>query len=91
MTVNFTDPKTIALSGICPLEDAEALFQSLLENPAATVDWRGCEQAHTAVIQVLMASKRPLKGPPAGRFLKGHIETALLGLGTQIPPFPSEA
>lgn len=81
MTVNLVDPKTIELSGICPLEDAETLFQSLLENEGAAVDWTKCEQAHTAVVQVLMASRRPLRGPPAGGFLRAHIEPAFLRAG----------
>jgi hypothetical protein len=88
LTVNLTDPRTIQLSGTCPLEDAETLFQRLVENPSATVDWRGCEQAHTAVIQVLMASKCPLRGPPAGNFLKRHVGTALLRLGNPDSTFP---
>ncbi len=90
MTVSLIDPATINLSGICPLEDAEILLQGLLKSPSATVDWRRCEQAHTAVIQVLMTSKCPLRGPPAGKFLSDHINTALLRSGTKIPPFPSE-
>ena len=81
MTVNLVGPKTIELSGNCPLEDAEVLFQSLLENEGAAVDWTKCEQAHTAVVQVLMASGRPLRGPPAGEFLKAHIESAVLRAG----------
>jgi hypothetical protein len=86
LTVNFVDSKTIELSGICPLEDAELLFQHLSQNGAATVDWTRCEKAHTAVVQILMASKCTLKGPPQGDFLRMHMEPALLRAGGQIRP-----
>lgn len=39
MTVNLSSENIIELSGTCPLEDAELLFQHLSENPAAIVDW----------------------------------------------------
>ena len=80
MTVTLTD-STVVLSGDCPLEDAEILVQRLIENGGAGVDWTQCEHAHTAVIQVLMAAKRPLKGPPSGEFLKTQIDPALRGTG----------
>jgi hypothetical protein len=78
LTVNLVDKNAVELVGICPLEEAELLFQHLQENRSATVDWSKCEQAHTAVIQVLLVSKCPLKGPPSGKFLKDHVEAALM-------------
>jgi hypothetical protein len=77
LTVKLVDKDNVELSGGCPPEDAELLFQHLLENRSATVDWSKCEQAHTAVIQVLLASGCQLKGSPRASFLKGHIEVAL--------------
>ena len=74
MTVRLSADGTIELDGICAIEDAETLLQHLLAAPRATVDWRSCEQAHTAVIQVLMASKPVLRGPPAGDFLRLRLE-----------------
>ena len=65
---------TIALKGMCPSEDAEALLQHLLASSAALVDWRACESAHTAVIQVLLAARPKLRGPPLGAFLKERVE-----------------
>ena len=59
----------ILLEGHCPSGDAEELLQILLTDPAACVDWRKCESAHTAVIQVLLAAKREMLGPPAGAVL----------------------
>ena len=74
MTVRLSPDGTIELDGICTIEDAETLQQHLLAATRATVDWRSCEQAHTAVIQVLMASKTVLRGPPAGDFLRIHLD-----------------
>ena len=89
MTVNLIDPSSIELVGTCSLEDAEVLFQHLLENRTIAVDWSKCRVAHTAVVQVLLASKCVLKGPPAGSFLTGHIQGALERAGSQIRPFPA--
>jgi hypothetical protein len=77
LTVVLHDANTIRLIGACPADDGEALLQQLLANPGAEVDWRGCENAHAAVIQVLLAAKRPLRGPPAGEFLHRFIGPAL--------------
>jgi len=79
LTIRMAGSDIIELEGSCSLEDAEVLFQHLLEHEAAVVDWRRCKEAHTAVIQVLLASKRPLHGPPAGAFLEKYIEAALGG------------
>lgn len=84
MTVVLHDANTIRLIGACPADDGEVLLQQLLANPAAEVDWRGCESAHAAVIQVLMVSNRPLRGPPAGEFLLRFIGPALARNGSQV-------
>jgi hypothetical protein len=89
LTVNVIDAKTIELAGSCPLEDAELLFQHLLENPAATIEWTGCEQALTAVIQVILASNCRLKGPPSGTFLRVHVEPAFQRARKANSAFPS--
>lgn len=59
----------ILLEGHCLSGDAEELLQILLADPAARVDWRTCESAHTAVVQVLLAAKREVVGPPMGAIL----------------------
>ena len=84
MTVVLHDANTIRLIGACPADDGEALLQHLLANPKAEVDWRGCESAHAAVIQVLLASKRPMQGPPAGKFLHQFIGPALARSSGQV-------
>lgn len=70
---------TVTLAGICPAEDAEVLLQHLLEKPGVAVDWRGCEAAHTAVIQVLLAAKPQVLGPPATDQLATWVQPLLDG------------
>jgi hypothetical protein len=77
MTITLHDENTIRLIGACPIEDGETLLQRLLANPEAQIDWRGCESAHTAVIQVLLVCGRPLVGPPAGEFLRQFLAPVL--------------
>ncbi len=78
MTVRLVDPTQIVLEGPCPAADAESLLAHLAASPAARVDWRACQQAHTAVVQVLLAAASRVDGPPAGAFLRVWIEPALL-------------
>lgn len=73
MTVRIAAGGCIALSGSCPSADAEPLLQLLLADPGATVDWRDCQGAHTAVVQVLMAVKPKLLGPPADARLEDWV------------------
>ena len=77
MTVRLVGPSMIALEGDCPIEDAEALLQALLETPDATVDWTACDAAHTAVIQLLMISRATVTGVPRGEFLRARVADAL--------------
>jgi hypothetical protein len=68
----------IELSGQCPVEDAEPLLQLLVAAPHATVDWRCCEAAHAAVVQLLLISDAPVRGPPRSDFL-ARFAAPLLG------------
>jgi hypothetical protein len=79
MTVHGAGDGMIVLSGNCPVEDAEALVRLLLADPAAEVDWCACDEAHTAVIQVLLACGRRTRGPPQSRFLRDWVEPLLAG------------
>ena len=80
MTVHMSTDDVILLEGACPSEDAETLLQCLSLHPAARIDWRPCESAHTAVIQVLMAARPRLLGPPAGQVLQEWVAPALARL-----------
>ena len=77
MTVRLSADGTIELDGICSIEDADALHKHMLTGRAAVVDWRTCTYAHTAVIQVLIAFNPVLRGPPAGDFLRIHIDPSM--------------
>lgn len=80
MTVRITGGGTITLDDVCSSEDAEELLRHLLNDPRAPVNWRNCRSAHTAVIQVLMAAKPELLGPPADDGLKKWVEPVLTRL-----------
>jgi hypothetical protein len=77
LTVRLSVDGTIELEGACPSEDAEPLLRHLLAVPGAPVDWRLCDWAHTAVVQVLAVSQAPLRGPPRGAFLRDVIAPAM--------------
>jgi hypothetical protein len=77
MTVRAAANGCIELIGACPSEDAEALLRLLLADPAASVDWRECLGAHTAVVQVLMAVRPELLGPPADARLRDWVAAAI--------------
>jgi hypothetical protein len=77
MTIRLTADGTIELEGTCSSDDAEPLMQHLLATPNPTVDWRGCEAAHTAVVQVLMAASPKLLGPPADVLLEKWVQPLL--------------
>jgi hypothetical protein len=73
MTVRVAAGGCIELVGACPGADAEPLLQLLLADLQATVDWRACLGAHAAVVQVLMAVKPKLLGPPADARLRDWV------------------
>jgi hypothetical protein len=77
MTVRMDKDQIIVLEGRCPVEDAETLVQLLSLAPSTTVDWRDCDYAHTAVIQVLLAAGPEMRGPPAAKTLQDWIEPVL--------------
>lgn len=79
MTVDVTADGAVWLRGDCPIEDAEVLLGRLAADPEAVVDWTGCQRAHTAVVQVLMAARPAMTGLPAGAFLRCHVAPLLDG------------
>jgi hypothetical protein len=79
MTVRLADDGTIFLEGRCPTEDSETLVRLLAINPAALVDWCLCEHAHTAVVQILLAVRPAMRGPPPGLMLSEWIQPMLAG------------
>ena len=73
MSVSLGQDGNIQLAGEVSAADAEPLLQLLYVSPEAAIDWRDCVACHTAVVQVILASRRRLSGPPAGAALKRWI------------------
>ena len=69
---------TISLEGSCPVEDSATLHEYLVEIPQATVDWSKCDSMHAAVLQVLLAVRPPVRGTPAGEFVRRHLSSLLV-------------
>lgn len=76
------DGSTVVLEGICRVEDAEPLLRWLQSDPGRIVDLSDVEHLHAAVLQVLMAFRPSLKGPPKDEFLRGWVMPALLDPGS---------
>ena len=79
MTIAILPDGTITLADRCRIEDAELLQRALLENPDALLDWRACHEAHAAVVQILLIARPRMVGPPAGHFLRVHVDPMLSG------------
>ena len=67
------DNDVVRLSGRCLAEDAEALLVALQEGPERTVDLAGVTRLHLAVVQVLLAARRPVAGVPEQGFAARHL------------------
>lgn len=59
----------IAVGGDCGVEEAETLLRLLLEHPLAPVDLAGAGRLHTALVQVLLATRRSVQGALPASFL----------------------
>jgi hypothetical protein len=62
VSVRRHDDGTILLEGVCPVEDAESLLQLLQATPEARLDWTRSNHLHTAVVQVILATRPALVG-----------------------------
>jgi len=85
MTIHLSADGTIELEGECTSDEAETLLRHLLANPGATVDWRHCESLHAAVLQVLMAARPRLRGPPVGLALNHFVHPWLADQPPESP------
>lgn len=77
MTVEVREGAVIELSGVCGVDDAEALQRTLLAAPDSTVKWDTCEHLHTAVLQILLATMPRIRGVPSNPFLREHVAPLL--------------
>jgi hypothetical protein len=68
MTVK-SDEGRIVLEGRCRIEDTETLLQALQYSPGSIVDIQHADKLHTAVVQVLLAANRPVRGISKHEFL----------------------
>jgi hypothetical protein len=62
----------IVLEGRCRIEEAETLLQALQYSPGSIVDIQKAGILHTAVVQVLLAARRPIRGISEHEFLARH-------------------
>jgi hypothetical protein len=68
--------QTILLQGSCTVEDAETLFNQVLEG-ADAIDVSGCSFLHTACLQMLLAAPVKLIGTPADPALARWVAALL--------------
>jgi hypothetical protein len=70
------DPSHAVFEGPCAPEEADTLLEWLRRTPGPAVDLRGCDDLHTAVVQLLLASNVSFVAPPNDTVL-----AACLGVG----------
>jgi hypothetical protein len=75
MSVRRNEAGNVVLEGRCPVEDAEPLLQLLQSTPGVPCDWTGCNHLHTAVVQVVLASRPPLVGPCGDHWVEQWISS----------------
>lgn len=73
MTVR-EDAEVIRLEGICRVEEAEPLT-ALLQAKVRPVDFSQCRQAHSAILQVVLAFAAPVAGHPAAPLLRALLQS----------------
>ncbi len=81
MTVRLDAAGRIVLEAACAADDAEPLHQLLEAASGAEVDWQGCDEAHTAVIQLLLVARPVIRDPPRSPFLRRWIAPILAECG----------
>lgn len=64
----------VRLEGACRVEEAETLT-GLLQAQLRPVDFSQCREAHTAVLQVLLAFAPPIVGEPADNALRAVLRS----------------
>ncbi|MGN7610967.1 hypothetical protein ACQZV8_02665 [Magnetococcales bacterium HHB-1] len=68
MPIEFTETEA-QLIDMCTIEEAEALFEWLQNNPEGGINLEKCEHLHTAILQVLIALKPKVTVLPEEKFL----------------------
>lgn len=75
MSVHLEDG-VIRLEGACGVEEAEPL-SALLQAQSGPIDMSQCRQAHSAVLQVLLAFAPPIRGLPLDPLLQQALRSVL--------------
>lgn len=70
---------SVTLEGACTVEEALPLLEYLQEHGKAKVAMRTCTHLHSAVLQVLMATRPTLSSVPEDEFLALWLVPALKG------------
>lgn len=89
------DGAVARFEGACGVEEALPLSDWLLATLDARLDLGACTELHTALLQVLMAAKRPVAAAPEDEFLRRWIAPSLASGGeglsaiTRSPAAPS--
>jgi hypothetical protein len=65
----------VVLEGSCSVEEASDLFQALIAIESPTFAIEKAEFVHTAIAQVLMATRGRLESRPADRALAACLES----------------
>lgn len=65
------------LEEFCSVEEAEGLLQWLQSHPKAKINLKDCRHLHTAVLQVLMASRTPVANWPDDQDLSRWLKLVL--------------
>ncbi len=67
----------IRIEGDGRVEDAETLLRLLQENSSAPIEIKDCGRLHMAVVQVMMASRRPVSGVASNAFVREQVTPLL--------------
>lgn len=78
MTVRRNEDGTIVIDGTCRVDDVEALMALLHAEPRPSLDWTGCRQIHTAVLQLILVMKPAIRGPCGDPLVRRWIEVNML-------------
>jgi hypothetical protein len=77
VSVTLENDGRIVLAGVCPVEDAEPLFQLLQSQPSSSLDWSRCSSLHTAILQLIIAARPALVGPCGDEWIENWVGSEL--------------
>lgn len=78
MPVESND-QILILTGVCTVEEAEAVLEWIIEHPGGELDLTQAEHIHTAILQVLLAAAKSRVRPPQDSFLGRVVRIGLSG------------